>query len=212
HDPYSASKAGAELVVDAYRSSYFPADRVEDHGVRLASVRAGNVIGGGDWAVDRIVPDAVRALSSGKDLVVRNPRSTRPWQHVLEPLSGYLQLAGRLHATDDPERWAGAWNFGPFPSEEATVGRLADAVVGAWGSGRWVSPASAERDVEAASLRIAADKAISCLGWRPRWGFDETVRRTVAWYRRYFDGGGDSMRSASLADIAAYEASGGGMS
>lgn len=207
HDPYSASKAGTELVVDAYRSSYFPPDRLADHGVHLASARAGNVIGGGDWADDRIVPDAVRALSSGQHLVVRHPRSTRPWQHVLEPLWGYLQLATRLLEGDEPARWADAWNFGPLPSEGATVAELADAVVDAWGGGQWVSPASAERDVEAATLRIAPDKAISYLGWRPRWSFEEAIRRTITWYRHYYEGGGDSMRDASLADIDAYESS-----
>ena len=206
HDPYSASKAGTELVVEAYRSSYFPSDRVAEHGVRLASARAGNVIGGGDWAADRIVPDAVRALSSGQDLLVRHPRATRPWQHVLEPLSGYLMLAARLLDTDGLERWADAWNFGPLPSEDATVARLADAVVAGWGGGKWVSPESSERDVEAATLRIAADKAISYLGWRPRWSFDETIRRTVAWYRRYYDGDGP-MRAASVEDSAADERS-----
>ena len=102
HDPYSASKAGTELVVEAYRSSFFPIERLAEHGVRLASARAGNVIGGGDWAEDRIVPDAVRALSSGRDLIVRNPHSTRPWQHVLEPLSGYLRLAQLLLSDDEP--------------------------------------------------------------------------------------------------------------
>src|SRR3984957_20382528 len=129
HDPYSASKAGAELVVDAYRSSYFPMDRIPDHGVSLVTVRAGNVIGGGDWAVDRIVPDAVRALSAGKDLVVRNPVSTRPWQHVLEPLSGYLTLAARLIDDPDAREWSGAWNFGPLVTQEATVAELATRLV-----------------------------------------------------------------------------------
>lgn len=204
HDPYSASKAGAELVVEAYRSSYFPPDRIAEHGVRLASARAGNVIGGGDWAADRIVPDAMRALSSGQDLVVRHPRATRPWQHVLEPLSGYLMLAARLLGVDSLERWADAWNFGPLPTDDATVARLADAVVAGWGGGKWLSPESSGRDVEAATLRIAPDKAISYLEWRPRWSFEETVRRTVTWYRRYYEGDGD-MRQASLGDIAAYE-------
>ena len=134
HDPYSASKAGSELVVDAYRSSFFPVERIAEHGVRIASVRAGNVIGGGDWAADRIVPDAIRALAGGVDLVVRNPSSTRPWQHVLEPLSGYLRLAGLLLADEQPARWAEAWNFGPSIIDEATVADLATAVVKNWGA------------------------------------------------------------------------------
>ena len=122
HDPYSASKAGTELVVAAYRQSFFPAERVAAHGVRLACVRAGNVIGGGDWAADRLVPDAVRALSAGHDLVVRNPASTRPWQHVLEPLSGYLTVAALASSLEGEP----AWNFGPDPSHEPSAGELAE--------------------------------------------------------------------------------------
>jgi CDP-glucose 4,6-dehydratase len=206
HDPYSASKAGTELVVEAYRSSFFPIDRIEQHGVRLASVRAGNVIGGGDWAADRIVPDAVRALSTRADLVVRNPRSTRPWQHVLEPLSGYLTLAAEMSGARDPREWLQAWNFGPLTTEEASVGHLASAIVDAWGSGDWVA-SDHSVDVEAKSLRICIDKAVSGLGWKPRWGFEETVARTVRWYRSYYENTEASMQPHSLGDLAAYEAS-----
>ena len=205
HDPYSASKAGSELVVDAYRSSFFSVDRIDEHGVRLASVRAGNVVGGGDWADDRIVPDAVRALATGIDLVVRNPDSTRPWQHVLEPLSGYLTLATRLLSDDRPGAWAEAWNFGPSLNDEATVADLATAVVKAWGSGRWTTPSDPGLNVEAKTLRIAIEKAVSTLGWEPRWHFDETVGRTVDWYRRYYMDPKGSMQEHSLSDIAAYE-------
>lgn len=204
HDPYSASKAGTELVVEAYRASFFPPHRLQEHGIRLCSARAGNVIGGGDWADDRIIPDAMRALSQGIDLVVRNPVSTRPWQHVLEPLSGYLMLAARLLSDEDPLPLAGAWNFGPLTTDEATVADLATAVVAAWGSGSWVSDAAMASDVEAKTLRISIDKAVSGLGWRPRWGFSETVERTVAWYRSFYDAGSAPMRDHSLADIAAY--------
>ena len=205
HDPYSASKAGSELVVDAYRSSFFPVDRIDEHGIRLASARAGNVVGGGDWAEDRIVPDAVRALAAGVDLVVRNPDSTRPWQHVLEPLSGYLALAARLLAEDHPDVWAGAWNFGPLVNDEATVAELATAVVGAWGTGRWTSPTDKDVNVEAKTLRIAIDKAVSMLGWQPRWHLGETVGRTVDWYQHYYQDPSTSMQEHSLGDIAAYE-------
>jgi CDP-glucose 4,6-dehydratase len=206
HDPYSASKAGQELVVGAYRSSYFPVDRIAEHGVRLASVRAGNVIGGGDWAEDRIVPDAVRALAKDEDLVVRNPGSTRPWQHVLEPLSGYLALAEKLLTDPNPSRWSEAWNFGPVPGDEATVADLATAFVRTWGSGRWITPEGVSSDVEARTLRIAIDKAVSVLGWQPRWRLDVTIERTVTWYRQYYQGSGDSMRQRSLGDIEAYMA------
>ena len=208
HDPYSASKAGSELVVDAYRSSFFPVGRIPDHGVRLASVRAGNVIGGGDWAHDRIVPDAMRALATGVDLVVRNPDSTRPWQHVLEPLSGYLRLADRLLADEHPSKWAEAWNFGPSVNDEAKVADLAAALVNAWGSGGWTTPSNATGDVEAKTLRIAIDKAVSTLHWQPRWHLFETVTRTVDWYRQYYRDTGASMQNHSLADIAAYESAG----
>jgi len=206
HDPYSASKAGSELVVDAYRSSFFPVERVTEHGVRLASVRAGNVIGGGDWAADRIVPDAVRALAAGVDLVVRNPKSTRPWQHVLEPLSGYLTLAGRLISDENPARWAEAWNFGPSIIDEATVADLANALIKDWGAGGWTTPPGPAVHDEAKTLRIASDKAVSLLGWQPRWNLDETVNRTVGWYRHFYQDPGSSMRDHSLDDIASYEA------
>jgi CDP-glucose 4,6-dehydratase len=206
HDPYSASKAASELVVEAYRSSYFPIDRIEEHGVRLASARAGNVIGGGDWAEDRIVPDAVRALAAGIDLLVRNPHSTRPWQHVLEPLSGYLRLGGLLLSDQDLSLWTDAWNFGPWVSDEAAVADLATAVVKAWGSGRWTTPTAAVANVEAKTLRIAIDKAVSTLGWEPRWRLDETVRRTVDWYLHYYRHPKSSMQQHSLHDIDAYEA------
>ncbi len=205
HDPYSASKAGTELVVDSFRASFFPPDRLSEHGVVLASVRAGNVVGGGDWASDRIVPDAIRALSAGRDLVVRNPLSTRPWQHVLEPLSGYLTLAAALVGGDGKERFAEPWNFGPFTTEEASVAELASALVSAWGSGRWVRAGEAPKDVEARSLRLCIDKAVTRLGWAPRWSFEETVHRTVGWYQAFYRAPDESMRERSLVDIDAYE-------
>jgi CDP-glucose 4,6-dehydratase len=205
NDPYSASKAGTELVVAAYRASYFAPDRIAEHGVRLASVRAGNVIGGGDWAAHRIVPDSIRALAAGTDLIVRHPASVRPWQHVLEPLSGYLSLAVRLLSEDAGAGLDDAWNFGPLESQPSTVADLASAVIAQWGSGRWVSGENTNRDPEAATLRISIDKALTQLGWSPRWNFDETVTRTVAWYRAFYQEQPDSMQDHSLRDIAAYQ-------
>jgi CDP-glucose 4,6-dehydratase len=205
HDPYSASKAGSELVVDAYRSSFFPTGRIAQHGVRLATVRAGNVIGGGDWADDRIVPDAIRALAAGSELVVRNPDSTRPWQHVLEPLSGYLELAARLLLDEQPSSWAQAWNFGPSINDEAKVADLVTALIAAWGSGRWTSPSNLDANVEAKTLRIAIDKAVSTLGWRPRWHLEEAVLRTIEWYLNFYRDPSISMRDRSLNDIESYE-------
>lgn len=207
HDPYSASKAGSELVVDAYRSSFFPVERIAEHGIRLASVRAGNVIGGGDWADDRIVPDVVRALAAGNNPVIRNPDSTRPWQHVLEPLSGYLELAARLLSDQQPSLWAQAWNFGPLIGDEARVADLATALIEAWGSGRWTTRSNEVANVEAQTLRIAIDKAVSKLGWHPRWHLEETVTRTIQWYRSFYRDPLNSMREHSLDDIESYQSS-----
>ena len=208
HDPYSASKAGSELVVDAYRASFFASPNFSEHGVRIASARAGNVLGGGDWAEDRIVPDAARALASSGDLVVRNPNSTRPWQHVLEPLSGYLSLGAGLLDHSHGGAFEGAWNFGPSIDNEATVAKLADAVIAAWGSGHWTTPVNAASDVEARTLRIAIDKAVTQLSWRPRWSFEETISRTVDWYRDFYRHPHDSTLARSLEDIEAYESAG----
>ncbi len=134
YDPYSASKGAVEIVTAAYRRSFFPPDRLAGHGIKVATARAGNVIGGGDWAKDRIIPDVVRHLQAGEAVPVRNPAAVRPWQHVLEPLSGYLTLAARMLGSDDP-RWCDAWNFGPLPGDEMPVGRLVDSFVAAWGAG-----------------------------------------------------------------------------
>lgn len=185
HDPYSMSKGAAELVVQSFRRSFFPPAKVIEHGVFVASARAGNVIGGGDWAIDRLVPDAIAALSAGKPLEVRNPSSTRPWQHVLEPLSGYLLLGARMAGvgTPTPHLFCEGWNFGPEPDSTRTVGELADALVQHWGSGRWESRPQAGAAHEAKLLGLKIDKAKRHLGWRPRWDFAEAARRTVEWYR-----------------------------
>ncbi len=203
-EPYAASKAGAELVVAAYRRSYFPPGG--GSGVLLASARAGNVVGGGDWAEDRLVPDAVRALVSRDVLHLRNPAQVRPWQHVLEPLAGYLALAGRLLAGDASV--AGPWNFGPTPGQETTVEALVEELFAAWGAGRWQADGGLPTR-ETHQLRLAIDKAVAELHWRPRWDRDELVRRTVVWYRRYHEGDGDAY-AACLDDITAYESAMGG--
>jgi CDP-glucose 4,6-dehydratase len=210
-DPYSASKGAAEIVVASYRQSFFPHGRVKAHGVRLASARAGNVIGGGDWAQDRIVADAARSLSAGQAVPVRNPRSTRPWQHVLEPLGGYLLLAARMLAAPDDANLADAWNFGPSNLEAVTVGELVDLFVTAWGAGSWKDASLGEHPHEAQLLRLSIDKAVTLLGWRPRWPVSEAVRRTAVWYRRFYEQAPASraagvMRDSCLADIADYQA------
>jgi CDP-glucose 4,6-dehydratase len=210
-DPYSASKGAAELVVASYRHSFFAPERAQEHGVRLASVRAGNVIGGGDWAQDRIVADIVRSLSRGQPVPVRNPRSLRPWQHVLEPLGGYLLLAARMLAAPGDTYLGDAWNFGPSSVEVVTVGELVDIFVSAWGSGSWQDASLAGQPHEARLLRLSIDKTVALLGWRPRWSVRQAVRRTALWYRHFYDHPPampteGTMRASCLTDIADYEA------
>jgi CDP-glucose 4,6-dehydratase len=204
-DPYSASKGAAELVVASYRRSFFGPQSLARHGIKLASVRAGNVIGGGDWSRDRIVPDAVRALAAGEPVPVRNPRAVRPWQHVLEPLSGYLALAARLLASDEP-RWCDGWNFGPGPDGECPVSELVERLCRAWGGGTWRDAGDAAAPHEARVLRLSIDKAFRELGWRPRWGLDTLVGHAARWYRSYYLDRPASMRGLCLEQIAAYEA------
>jgi CDP-glucose 4,6-dehydratase len=182
HDPYSASKGCTELVAAAYLKSFFK----PENGVGLATVRAGNVIGGGDWALDRIVPDCMRALSAGEVPGIRNPDAIRPWQHVLEPLYGYLMVADRL--VKDPVHTAGAWNFGPLASNCRTVREVADAAVKEWGSARWENLSSTQKNAlhEARFLRLCCDKAMSDLKWAPVWDFESTLKLTVRWYKDYY--------------------------
>lgn len=188
HDPYSSSKGAAELVISAYRRSYFSG---VDSPVRVVSARAGNVIGGGDWAEDRIVPDCIRSLLSGQKVMVRNPRSTRPWQHVLEPLSGYLTLGAQLAgATKDAtgqrlSKLHGAFNFGPALGSNRPVADLVTEILGHW-PGSWEDRHEAGAPHEAALLNLATDKAYHLLRWQPVWDFPTTIRHTVEWYRTYF--------------------------
>ncbi len=182
HDPYSASKAAAELVFSSYQDSFFHARR--DFGA--ASVRAGNVIGGGDWAQDRIVPDAIRALKAGAPIFLRNPNSTRPWQHVLEPLSGYLMIAANL--LGEPKRFAGAWNFGPRGESIRTVKDLAEFAAAKWGGGEVQVAPEANAPHEAGLLHLNCDKAHQLLGWYPKWDFERTVAETMHWYREISSG------------------------
>lgn len=173
HDPYSSSKAMAEIATSAYRNSYFLKSPV-----RVASARAGNVIGGGDWAEDRIVPDAMRALDHREKIAVRNPRAVRPWQHVLEPLGGYLTLAAGL-AKD--ESLAAAFNFGPGPDANRTVKDLVTEILKNR-QGSWEDESDPTALHEATLLNLSVEKANRLLGWQPRWNFEETIKRTVAWY------------------------------
>ena len=188
-DPYSASKAAAEFVFEAYGRSFF--DDKPDFGA--ASVRSGNVIGGGDWAEDRIVPDCVKSLRANQPVTLRNPDSTRPWQHVLEPLSGYLRLAVALNRS--PSAFSGAWNFGPAGDSIRTVLDLAGQFVKLWGSGKINAAAEVNTLHEAKLLHLNCDKARRLLGWKPLWDFDRTVQETVSWYKGFIAGTSPSQLS-----------------
>ncbi len=196
HDPYSASKAAAEIVAASYRSAFLQAQ-----GVALATARAGNVIGGGDWSEDRLIPDAVRAWQSGAILVVRRPDAVRPWQHVLDPLAGYLRLAESLWHSPG---LAGAYNFGPRTDEAASVGEVVAIARAAYGSGDWRADAGADGPHEAGRLSLAIDHARDALGVSPHWALPEAVRRTMLWYRSLAEGA--SARALCEADIADHEA------
>ena len=195
HDPYSSSKACAELVTAAYRKSF-----LEAAGIAVATARAGNVIGGGDWAADRLIPDCLRAFEAGKPVALRAPESTRPWQHVLEPVAGYLLLAQRLHEAG-PD-YAGSWNFGPTGNDVWSVGRVVDRVVEQVpGLRRELAPQAGPH--EARRLGLDSSKANSRLHWQPRWDVAGAIDHTLAWYRAWREGA--DMHALSLAQIDAYE-------
>ena len=186
YDPYSSSKGCAELVTAAFRSSFFNSEAQSAHGVALASARAGNVIGGGDWAEDRLVPDIVRAFAAGTQAVIRRPDSIRPWQHVLEPLSGYLTLAERLYAGDTA--FAEGWNFGPESADAQPVARIVERLAALWGHGAAWRLDAGDHPHEAAYLKLDCSKAHAQLGWRPHWGLDQALRATVEWYQDFHAG------------------------
>jgi len=203
HDPYSSSKGCAELVASAYRRSFFPPERHDRHGVALASARAGNVIGGGDWAADRLVPDILRALDAGREVVVRNPGAVRPWQHTLEPLAGYLRLAEALHAQGPAV--AEAWNFGPWETDARPVRWIVEQLTALWGPGagyRFEQDPGAVH--EAQQLKLDISKARTRLGWQPRWPLGRSLEAIVEWHRAWR--GHADMRETTLRQIAAFEA------
>jgi len=196
HDPYSASKAASEIAISSYRDAFLSAQ-----GLALASARAGNVIGGGDWAADRLLPDAVRAWSVGQTLQIRRPQATRPWQHVLEPLAGYLCLAQALW---QDAALAGAWNFGPHAHERATVQQVVELARGAWGGGAVHYENEPTGPHEAGWLALDTSKAQAQLALQPRWSLEQTVQRSMRWYRAHKDG--TAARALCLTDIEAWEA------
>jgi CDP-glucose 4,6-dehydratase len=183
-DPYSASKGATEIVFSSYERSFFHTRA----NLGTASARAGNVIGGGDWAVDRIIPDCIRAIQSNKAIDIRSPHATRPWQHVLEPLSGYLLLGNRLY--ENPKKYYGAWNFGPPSSQARTVLDVAEHIVSRYGSGSIVTDKNSPKHHEASLLQLNCDKANQYLGWYPRWEVEKTLNMTSDWYQHVDDGVG----------------------
>ncbi len=201
HDPYSASKAAAELATASWRSSFCGLGAHQSPHLRIATARAGNVIGGGDWAEDRIVPDAIRALVAGEPIPVRNPLATRPWQHVLEPLSGYLRLAQALACDQDPP--CEAFNLGPTLASNRPVQELVESMLSHW-RGSWLDQRDTKAPHEAHLLHLQIDKAHHKLGWSPRWDYDTTVERTVDWYQQHHQG--RSAIDCCLADLQAYQA------
>lgn len=199
HDPYSSSKAAAELAIASWRSSFCGDSPHQRPHLRVCSARAGNVIGGGDWASDRIVPDAMRALGNGLAIGVRNPKATRPWQHVLEPLSGYLRLVEVLATSKEH---ANAFNFGPQLESNRPVRDLVEEALQHW-SGSWNDQSDSQAPHEAGLLNLVIDRAYHELGWAPRWNFSTTVERTVKWYRRVQEGQASALECCQH-DLAAY--------
>lgn len=198
-DPYSASKGAAELAIRSYIRSFFPVDGL----VRIGVGRAGNVIGGGDWAEDRIVPDCVRAWSRGETVQLRNPLATRPWQHVLEPLSGYLNLAIALK--NDSKLHGEPFNFGPPAQQNHTVVELVSAMGNHWHQVRWEEiSVNQGGPYESGLLKLNCDKALHHLAWQAAWDFDDTVRETALWYRRYYENTTEIIAGFSLDQIASY--------
>lgn len=211
YDVYSSSKGAAELLIDSWRNAFFNVAKLADHGIQVASVRAGNVIGGGDWAKDRIVPDCMRALSREEAIEVRNPIATRPWQHVLEPVGGYLHLGAMMM---DPERnlkerakLCSGFNFGPLVTSNQPVRVLTDKIVEVWGSGTWVDVSDPNALHEASLLQLTIEKAFHVLGWFPRWDFNATVLHTTQWYKEVLVNGA-SPKEKMIEQIHVYESTG----
>lgn len=199
-DPYSNSKGCAELVASAYRSSFFNPEKYELHGVALASARAGNVIGGGDWANDRLIPDIMRAISEGRAVIIRNPHAIRPWQHVLEPLSGYLLLAEKLYK--DGAAYAEGWNFGPNDEDAKPVQWIVETLAKTWGEGACWKLDGGDHPHEAHYLKLDCSKAKSELGWHPKWHLHEALDAIVEWNRAYL--AGLDMKALTLSQIRRY--------
>ncbi|MDW6002172.1 CDP-glucose 4,6-dehydratase [Vibrio mangrovi] len=200
YDPYSNSKGCSELVISAYRNSYFNPDDYARHGVAIASARAGNVIGGGDWASDRLIPDVLRAFEQKREVEVRSPNAIRPWQHVLEPLSGYLKLAEQLyeHGAD----FNGGWNFGPDSTDARTVRYIVDRLAQLWGDGVSWRMKEGVHPHEAHYLKLDCSKATQLLDWHPCWSLSKSLKRIVDWHHAWL--AGENMQHYSLNEIRSY--------
>ncbi len=201
HDPYSNSKGCAELVTSAYRQSYFSPDKYAQHKVAIASARAGNVIGGGDWSEDRLIPDAIKAFEAKKSLMIRNPLATRPWQHVLEPLSGYLVLAQALY--QEGAKFNGGWNFGPRNEDARSVQDVINLLIKNWGSAASWTQDQSEQPHEAHSLRLDCSKARQYLNWVPRWSLEQAIQNITQWQQAHQQQ--SNIREMSLRQIADYQ-------
>jgi len=194
YDPYSSSKGCAELVASAYRRSF-----LQDQGIGVASVRVGNVIGGGDWANDRLIPDILRSFEKNEPVVIRNPKATRPWQHVLEPLSGYLILAQKLY--EDQKKYAEGWNFGPNEQDVKPVDWILDKMISKWPNSSWELDQNSNPH-EAGFLKLDITKAESKLGWQPVWELSHTLEKIIGWHRAWLDK--EDMQAICLAEIEEY--------
>lgn len=197
YDPYSASKACTELVVNSFRNSFFNTEKLDEHRIAVASARAGNVIGGGDWAENRIVPDIARSLLKQETIVLRNPLAIRPWQHVMEPLGGYLLLGVRL--SQEPKRHSKAYNFGPVPEDHLTVEELTKVAIQHWGSGQYLIEGKHDKPHEAGLLKLNISAAENELGWIPKYRASEAIRLSAEWYQH-----SDDLLTLSSQQVAAY--------
>ena len=183
YDPYSASKGCVEIIASSYMDAFFNQEYYKEHGKTIATARAGNVIGGGDWSSDRLMPDCIRALEQNRKITVRNRHAIRPWQHVLEPLGGYLLLAAKMYL--EGPRYNGPWNFGPSPDNVVPVEQVVEKIIHYWGGGQWEADEEVNAPHEANLLNLDVSKARFNLGWQPCWSLEATVAKTVEWYKNY---------------------------
>lgn len=185
YDPYSASKACAELVIDSYRNSFFNTKTYDQHQKAIAVTRAGNVIGGGDWSKDRLIPDIAKAIGNNQKVIIRNPSSVRPWQHVLEPIVGYLMLGTKV--ADEPVKYSQAYNFGPYSADALPVNTMVDLAIERWGKGEYEVQQLANQPHEADLLKLDINKAVTEVGWEPKFGAEKAIKYTIDWYKNFFE-------------------------